>query len=339
MRTLKTFALCGLVLALAASAAQAGEWRVSGSFVAGTGRFGTGHGFHGHGTFYPWRPPLRPFYPSYPAWGCGPTSWVVYHNGNWNAGWSGGYPVSGYWHSSWGNPIYVVHPWPWVSTYTVFTGGAYAQVDPPPGPPRGNGIFMAAVNAPVKAADALDGIRAPMAQPSSATDGANDRLPAPPRQNLEPIRRVFRVGGVDRAETELGKLLRANPSDAEVSCTYAYVLFLREKYATAGWCLRRALVLDPKIVASGAAGISGFHDAKASAAALERLDRHLTLQPDDASARLVKGWVLFLDARTDDARAEFDRLLKSVPDDAQAKVLRDFCPRPEPAPAPEPVAK
>jgi hypothetical protein len=321
---------------LAASAASAGDWNISWTFTSGY------PGISRHPVYRPWYPIYHPRYPVYQPWHPvhpvrGPSGWIVVNDGGWSVGGWGGYPSGGGWRPVPGT--YYVQPWTG-STVTIITGGAYASAaDAPPTAPRpAGGVFMVPVSAPPKASDArLDGIRAPLPSPT-VTEPAEDATPAPPtRRSIEAASRVYRTGGVARAEEELGKLLRANPSDAEISCDYAYVLFLREKYATAGYCLRRAMVLDAKVVESGAAGISSFHDAKASAAALERLDQYLETQPKDASARLVRAWALFLDGKADDARAEIDRVLEISPDDAQARALREFVKPPEPAAPAEPA--
>ena len=338
MRLAKVLLLGGLVCVLAVSVASAGDWNVSWTFTSGR------PGISRHPAPRPWYPIYHPRYPVDQPWHAvhrvrGSSGWIVVNDGGWSAGWWGGYPSGGRWRPVPGGYCY---PQPWTgSTVTVIAGGAYAfAADAPPMAPRpAGGVFMVPVSAPPRASDArLDGIRAPLAAPT-VTEPAEDAPASPPkRRSIEAVSRVYRTAGVARAEEELGKLLRANPSDAEISCDYAYVLFLREKYATAGYCLRRAMVLDAKVVESGAAGISSFHDAKASAAALERLDKHLETQPKDASARLVRAWALFLDGKTDDARAEIDRVLAISPDDAQAKALREFVKPPEPAPPAEPAA-
>ena len=338
MKSLKTLAILAALVFAAAAVLTAGEWRVSATFGARPvqgGHFSGGHGGRWAGGYGPWRPPMRSWYPAHPAastWGYGSASWVYYSSDSgWNVGWSSGYPVSGWWHPSWGAPVYVVRPWP-VSTYTVFLGGAYANewADDAAPAPRGDGVFMAAVNAPAPKSGALDGVREPMAQPHAAETDAW-AAPAPPRRDLEPVARIFRTGAVERAEAELGKLLRERPSDAVLSYNYAWVLLLREKYATSAWCLRRAMVLDAAVGRSGGAGVSGFYEAKSSAAAVERLKTWLASRPDDVSARLAYGWALIIRGDAMAARAELEKVLAASPEDAQAKALLDICPKPDPA--------
>ena len=332
MKSFLTIAGCCLVISFAAAPASADGWTVTAHFGGGA----PGHPFGGHG---PWT--HQPWAPAFPVWG--PSSWVTVTNGGRNVGFSGGYPVGGYWSRGWCQPIYFTYPWPYYAgTYLFIGNGAYlsgdvaaaGDADPAPGPgAAGHGVFMVAVAAPPNpAADRLDGIRAPLPKPATSADmpeapASSDRV----RVNLDPASKLFRSGAVDRAEGELGKLIRANPSDAEVTCNYAYVLFLREKYATAAYCLRRAMVLDPKVISSGAASIASFHDANASDAALARLDTYLATSPRDASARLVRAWALYLEVRFSDTRAELVRVLDLSPDDAQAACLRDILDPPAPA--------
>ena len=355
MRSLKVFALSVLIVALVVSAVSAGDWTVVGSYGAGRRVHGgrlPPPGFPIHQPYYPgyrpWYPTYHPWYPVHPYPVYGPSSWVFLSDDGWSVGWTSGYGY-GYGYVPPGTRFDVRRPplayapvvGPYgVGTVRVISGRTYAtSSSAAPPPPRGDGIFMAPVGPLPKTSGAQDSdVRAALPQPSAGTD-RSDLPPPATRRSLDAVSRIYRMGGVERAETDLGKLLRANPSDAAICCNYAYVLFLREKYATAGYCLRRAIVLDETIARTGAAGVSGFHDAKASADGLVRLDKYLESQPRDASARLVRGWVLYLDGKTDDARAEFDRVLEISPDDAQAKTLRDLVKPPEPAAPAGPGAK
>jgi len=323
MKRLTTIIVIGCLLTLAIPA-YAGTWRVSG-YVGGG--YVTPYGWSGEyvhisnaGTFLP--PGRGPHigYPSWP-WTSGDGIWHTPH---------GRYPwPPRFWGTpyayAWGPPVYVDTPvyvvTPMVgSSVTVISGSdaGYAIVDDGP-VIRSGGVYAVPMSAPPGgSAERLAGVSR-IETPSSWTS------PDRPRRNLDGVLRVFKAGGIDRAEAELGKLLRSNPSDAQVSYVYGYVLFLREKYATASFVLRRALMLDGELGAVGRSALEGFYDATRTSEGLARLNRYVDANPGDASVRLVRAYVLFLGDRKDAAREDLAVVLKADSSDQEATLLLRLC--------------
>jgi hypothetical protein len=315
MKRVAAIIIIGCLLASAVPA-YAGRWQVSG-YVASGGV--TTHGWSGSTVHFSNSGKLMP-----------PSEWPHHGPCIYYPGWSGvGYTGHPYW---WGTypwappvyyrtPVYVVTPWV-DSSVTVITGsdvGYAAIVDEGP-VIRSGGVYAVRVSAPpVEPVERLDGVSGGVQMPSAWTS------PDRPRRNLDGTLRVFKAGGIDRAEAELGKLLRSNPSDAQLSYVYAYVLFLREKYATASFVLRRALILDGELAEAGRQALEGFYDAPRTTEGLARLNRYVEANPGDASARLVRAYVLFLGDRKDAAREDLAAALKADSSDEQAALLLKLC--------------
>jgi hypothetical protein len=309
MKAVKTIVLIGCVLTLAGEA-FGGDWSFSGragAVYVGTPGIGarSGHYSH-HAKLMPpsWRPPHHHCMP----WSVHPGVSIFYIGDDWGLNWY-------QWHSyypgpAWPTPVYYRTRYVYAPSYSTAVSvipGGIAGYEPVV--VADSGVF--ASRAPVLA---------PVA-PLQANDTAAWTTPDRPRRDLPGIGRILQMGGVARAEAALASLLKSNPSDAEVSYIYAYVLFLREKYATASFALRRGLMLDGSLAATGPSVLEGFHDAKRSEDALARLDRHIESHPDDSEARFLRGYVLFLGGRTDAARQDLDAVLKAKPADPDAGLL------------------
>ena len=223
-------------LVLSAAAAYAGEWHFS-------ARFGGGHRLrHGRGTrggHFGHARRLR--VPGYPP---PPSVHIDLSRDEWRAlfysgalrryRWSWWYPYDG-----WGEPtIYysrtVVGVDPVVGAAAAGVGvDAAPSVDWRPSS-FSSGIFMAPVSAPPGGdIDPLDVMDEPLVQAEETAETAEVKTAKPGLvRDLARISKTFREGELERAESDLRKLIKKNPSDARLSLVYGYVLFLREKYAT-----------------------------------------------------------------------------------------------------------
>jgi len=198
--------------------------------------------------------------------------------------------------------------------YASTTGSDGVFMVPVSGPPAGVAGNLNAVNAPIEAAA--------VGLPDSSVERGKNPYP---RRDLTRISRSLQRGNIGQAEKELRKLIIQKPSDARAHYVCAYVYFLDEKYVAASFVLRRALMLDATMGASGRTLLADFYDADRSAGVLAKLDEHIDEHPDDAEARLVRAYVLFLEGRPEAARADLDVLLKRNKSDQQATDFMKLC--------------
>jgi len=312
MKRFAAIIIVGCLLTLAVPA-YAGSWQVSGYagnvYVSTRGVGGGGVYFSNGGKL------IRP--------GGGPHHEPWQHPGGYGPGWPGGwytvYPYgwAGY---PWDPPVYYRTP-VYVVTPRVTSGVVVIS---------GSGAGYEAIveESPVIRTPDVYAVPAgvPAAGPGGDTPASTAwTSPDRPRRNLDGILRVFQLGGIDRAETDLGRLVRSNPSDAQLSYVYGYVLFLREKYATASFVLRRALMLDGELAAASRQTLEGFYDAPRSSEGLARLNRYVEANPGDASARLVRAYVLFLGDRKDAAREDLAVVLRADGSDPEGALLLRLC--------------
>ena len=156
-------------------------------------------------------------------------------------------------------------------------------------------------------------------------------LKSPARGDLARIGAIFRRGDLTGTETRLKKLLFKHPSDAQVHCVYAYVLFLREKYTAASFVLRRALTLDGRLVAAGRMVLEGFYNGEEIARGLAKLDAHIGEDPTNPTPLLLRAYLHFLAGAREAACTDLDVILEANESDAPAALLRQYCaPRFEP---------
>lgn len=327
MKIVRAFAACACLLTLALPL-HAGEWRISGHFGGGYTSY---HDRGSYGVHF------SNFGLRLPGYGPPPPCWsprIRHHTGRWGAYRRGRhFPRYGghrwYPYGRWGStPVYysritVIGADPWVGATLSATGVGYGSYREYSGR---SGVFVVPKSGlTVESAERPQGVGAPLFQPAAdPTLAARASNPRPPA-NLAKAGAYLRRGNLIRAEGELKNLLRRNPSDARLSTVYAYVLFLREKYATAAYVLRRALVLEADVVAAGASTLGEFYDAERSANALTRLDRYVGEHPEDTSARFLRAYVAFLSGKTDAARDDLAVILKADGNDAEAAALLKAC--------------
>jgi len=301
MKVLKTIVIVACILALA-GLADAGSRPYTGPRPGG----GHGHpsvGWGGHGGY---RPPHRPSYWGPSGWR--PSGWTVYvSSDDWSYTYWGGYTVGTGWTSGY------TYPYTWSPRPTVYYRTRTVPVLVGPPPVVYDRVRVVEVASPE-----------PVLLPEPETSPVRVIEPVAPRE-LTRIGAVLRNGDVARAESDLRKLLLKHPSDAQIHCVYGYTLFLREKYTAASFVLRRALVLDGRLVAAGRMVVEGFYDGEQAARGLARLNRHIDEHADETTPRLLRAYLHFLSGDREAARTDLDVLLKEDANDAQAAFLRLVC--------------
>ena len=301
MRVLKTIVVVLCVVALVAASAEARR-RPSGP------RHGGWHGHRPHGGWHGHRP--HGGWHGYRPYGWRPSGWNVYvTSDDWSFSYYGGYTVGDGW--GWG------YSYPY--TWTPRPGVIY----------RTRTVPVVTVREPFKYSyspmEVVDvAAPEPVILPLSVASPIRTIEPADPRA-LAHIGGVVRGGDLARAEADVKRLLLKHPSDAQIHCVYAYVLFLREKYTAASFVLRRALVLDGRLVAAGRMVLEGFYDGEQVLRGLARLDRHVDATPDGPTPRLLRAYLRFLSGFREAAVVDLDALLRTNPTDAQAALLWQFC--------------
>jgi Tfp pilus assembly protein PilF len=125
-----------------------------------------------------------------------------------------------------------------------------------------------------------------------------------------------RLGNVQESEKLYRQALKAEPTNADIHCDFGYSLYLQRRWAEAEDQLRQTVALN-------AAHRRGHNNLGLLLAQTERLDEALTdfhyAGCPEAEARTNLAFVLTLNRRWDEARAQYQLALEANPSSLPAK--------------------